>query len=175
MIKYIEGIIIAVIAGVILMWFGSNKSTEPLKTKIDRSIASKQTYDIAETSEKLKEEDEKEKKKKRAKKYIDKTLGMTVIELTPDIKEKFGINENYGILVVETEYGSLAANAGIIAGDVIIDINNRKIQSCDDYYHTIISLKTSVTGFRKVFARLLVKRKGKELSAPIEMWSREPF
>jgi len=173
--KYIEGIIIALIAGVILMWFGYNKNAEPLKTNIDKSIAPKEPYDIAETSQKLKEEDAKKKKKKRAEKHIDKTLGMEVKELTPDLKDKFGINESYGIIVVETEYGSLAANAGIIAGDVIIEINNRKIKSSDDYYHTIISLKTSVTGFRKVFARLLVKRKGKELSAPIEMWSKEPF
>lgn len=53
-------------------------------------------------------------------------MGITVQEITKDIKDSLGENIN-GVLVSSVEKGSPAAKAGIKVGDIITAINNEKI------------------------------------------------
>ena len=59
--------------------------------------------------------------------------GLSVQDLTPDIARSFNIEEKKGVAVVEVEPDSQAEEAGIMPGDVIIEINKAKINNLSDY------------------------------------------
>jgi serine protease Do len=62
-----------------------------------------------------------------------KKLGMTVQELTPKIAESLGIEETHGLIVSDINAGSAAEEAGILRGDIILEINREKIDSVATY------------------------------------------
>lgn len=62
-----------------------------------------------------------------------KKLGMTVQELTEKLAESLGIEESQGLIVTDITAGSAAAEAGIIRGDIILEINRQKIENVAQY------------------------------------------
>jgi S1-C subfamily serine protease len=54
-------------------------------------------------------------------------LGITVQELTPQMAARFGVHGQEGALVARVEFGSPAQKAGLLQGDIIISLNDRKI------------------------------------------------
>ena len=56
-------------------------------------------------------------------------LGMTVQELTPKIAESLGIKEDHGLIVTDVAPDSAAAEAGVLRGDIILEINREKIDN----------------------------------------------
>ena len=56
-------------------------------------------------------------------------LGITAESLTPQLAEFFGVKDGKGVLVASVEDNGPAAKAGIRAGDVIIAVNNERIDS----------------------------------------------
>jgi serine protease Do len=62
-----------------------------------------------------------------------KKLGLTVQELTPKLAESLGIDETQGVIVTDIQSGSAAAEAGIERGDILLEINRKKIESLADY------------------------------------------
>jgi serine protease Do len=64
---------------------------------------------------------------------IEESLGMTVQELTPEIARNLGMSDTKGIVVTNVEENSPADTAGIQRGDVILEMNQRKIDSLKDY------------------------------------------
>ncbi len=81
-----------------------------------------------------------------------KDLGMTVQNLTKELAKSLGIEEDSGVIVSEVQPGSPAATADIRGGDLIKEVNRKKV--------------TNVTEFRKALSEgdkeksilLLVKR-----------------
>ena len=63
-----------------------------------------------------------------------KWLGLKVSSISPALARKFGITENEkGVVVLKVEQGSAARVAGILPGDVIKQINGKKIKSLKDF------------------------------------------
>jgi serine protease Do len=62
-----------------------------------------------------------------------KKLGMTVQELTPKLAESLGIGEEQGLIVTDISSGSAAAEAGILRGDIILEINREKAENVAQY------------------------------------------
>jgi len=54
-------------------------------------------------------------------------LGVSVESLTDQLAEFFGVKEGHGVLVSQVDENSAAAKAGLKAGDVIIAIDNERI------------------------------------------------
>jgi len=54
-------------------------------------------------------------------------LGMSVREITPEIVQSLGLNDDSGILVVSVQPGSSADSAGIKKGDIIKEINRSPV------------------------------------------------
>lgn len=54
-------------------------------------------------------------------------LGVTIQRVTPEIAQALGLEKNYGALVSDVASGSPAADAGIQAGDVIVEFAGEKI------------------------------------------------
>ena len=60
--------------------------------------------------------------------------GMTVANLTPTIARQFGLEyEQNGVVVVEVESGSAAAEAGLRAGDIIEEVNRKQVNSVEEF------------------------------------------
>ncbi len=63
--------------------------------------------------------------------------GISVKELTPDIRDRYGISEEYGVIVDHVDQGSKASMAGFRGGEVIKKINDHVIKNYDDYKEAI--------------------------------------
>jgi serine protease Do len=66
-----------------------------------------------------------------------KKLGITVQELTPKLAESLGIEETQGLIVTDINSGSAAAAAGILRGDLILEINRVKVENIEQYKNAL--------------------------------------
>jgi serine protease Do len=79
--------------------------------------------------------------------------GITVQNLTPELAQKFSLDENEtGVMITELQPGTPAAEARLKAGDVIKEVNRQKVQNVRDYKQVIQKMKKGET------LLLLVKR-----------------
>jgi serine protease Do len=95
------------------------------------------------------------------------TLGMAVQELTPNLARNFQIKDTSGVIVVQVEQGSPAAEAGVRVGDIIVEINGIPIPNLKDYQANISQAKPGSA------LRFLVKRQGKTLYVVVEVPEKE--
>jgi serine protease Do len=64
-------------------------------------------------------------------------LGVSLQPLTPELAASFGVKDGKGALVSEVVPDSPAARAGLRAGDVVIEINGRKVDHPADLARTV--------------------------------------
>ncbi|MGQ9629989.1 MAG: DegQ family serine endoprotease [bacterium] len=60
-------------------------------------------------------------------------LGLRVQNITPEIARNMGLDSTEGVVIAEVQRGSRAAEAGLEAGDIILQINNTNIKDIEDY------------------------------------------
>ena len=60
-------------------------------------------------------------------------LGIQVASLTPDMAERYNLAETQGVVVTEVSRGSKGAEAGVLHGDIIKEINHRPVKTVSDY------------------------------------------
>ena len=81
--------------------------------------------------------------------------GVTVADLNPEFRKRFGIGDDVkGALVTQVNPDSACADADVRTGDVIVDIDGKKIASADDAVKLSEEVKT------KSSVRLRISRKG---------------
>jgi serine protease Do len=57
-------------------------------------------------------------------------LGLTVANLTPDLRSHYSIAESTsGVIVTDVTHGSAAADKGIRAGDVIVEVAQQEVKA----------------------------------------------
>jgi Do/DeqQ family serine protease len=83
-------------------------------------------------------------------------IGVIVQPLTPELAEHFGVNE--GVLVSNVQPGGPADKAGIKAGDIIVEVNGKKISEVQDLQNQIMKNPPGTK------INLKVIRNGKELT-----------
>jgi Do/DeqQ family serine protease len=68
-------------------------------------------------------------------KEIEEKLGVEVQELTPQLAARYRISSEikYGVIVISVEEGSPADDMGLQEGDVILEINRKKIETIKDF------------------------------------------
>ncbi|MBI4688219.1 MAG: DegQ family serine endoprotease [Nitrospirae bacterium] len=72
--------------------------------------------------------------------------GFSVMELTPDIAKQLGLRrEEKGVVIVKVEPESMAEEAGLRKGDVIQEVNKRRINSLPDFSSVVSRLKEGDT------------------------------
>ena len=89
-------------------------------------------------------------------------LGLEVQNLTPALAQQFGLRDNKGVVVVRVESGSPAADAGIRAGDLILEVNGEVATSIKEYREAVAKVK------KDSVARFLIKRQGHTLYLTVE-------
>jgi serine protease Do len=60
------------------------------------------------------------------------TWGITVDDISSEVREQIGLEEDHGLIITEVKSQSPAEKAGILAGDVILEVNYNKINNADD-------------------------------------------
>ncbi|MEX0803371.1 MAG: DegQ family serine endoprotease [Candidatus Binatia bacterium] len=68
-------------------------------------------------------------------------LGMTVQNLTPELAKSLGLNRADGVVITSLQPQSVAAEAGLQRGDVILEINRRKITNAAELRKTLDEAK----------------------------------
>jgi len=68
-------------------------------------------------------------------------LGLQVSTSTRDLAAQFNVEFQPGVMVLEVDLGSPAEQAGFRSGDIIVKINNQKIEDLDNYQKASVSLK----------------------------------
>lgn len=104
------------------------KVGEPAKVEVFRNGKIK-TFNI----KLAKRDDQRLASRSPAREPEDDKFGLRVAELTPEIVQRFGIGDTTGVIVVNVEAESKAAEAGVQMGDIIKEINHRIIETVKDY------------------------------------------
>jgi serine protease Do len=68
-------------------------------------------------------------------------LGLTVHKVTPDIAESLGIKRAEGVVITSVEPGSAAEEAGLEQGDIIIEVNRKRIHDLSEYKAAVAAQK----------------------------------
>lgn len=84
-------------------------------------------------------------------------FGFKVEELTPQLAQRWGITAKRGVVIVEVEPGSAGHNAGVQPGDVVLEVNRKKINSMKDY-HLVMQASHPSEG-----VLFLINRKGSNI------------
>ena len=71
----------------------------------------------------------------------NKWRGLGVSDLNPDVIRQFGIEEKKGVVVTDVSPDSAADLAGIIPGDVVLEINKIKANNVSEYQRIVKGLK----------------------------------
>lgn len=79
-------------------------------------------------------------------------LGLAVSELTRDLAATLRIKEMKGVVVVEVKPGGPAEEAGIMRGDIVLEVNGQKVASLEEYEKGLKSPS------RSGFVRMLLRR-----------------
>jgi S1-C subfamily serine protease len=84
---------------------------------------------------------------------VPATLGLTVEPLTPRLARELGLVDTQGLVVREVESESPADEAGIQAGDVIVEVNRHAV-------HTGADLRRQLVGHAKGTPVLILVHRG---------------
>jgi serine protease Do len=89
-------------------------------------------------------------------------LGMDISEITADLQQKYGFTESKGVVVVLITPGGPAEEAGLRAGDVILQINRTDVSSVEEFKAVLNKVEPGDT------AILLISRAGRTLFVPVK-------
>jgi len=84
------------------------------------------------------------------------TLGLTLSNITPELKEKFSLSDEKGVVVVDVAKDSAAADKGLKPGDVIMEAAQEEIKTTNQVTGKIADAKKA--GRKSIL--LLVERQG---------------
>jgi serine protease Do len=89
--------------------------------------------------------------------------GMQVGEITPEIAQQLHIEASKGIVIRRVSPDSPASDAGLLPGDVVLEVNHDKVSTVDEFVNKAKEAKTT-----KKAALLLVQRGGATLYTVIK-------
>jgi serine protease Do len=89
-------------------------------------------------------------------------LGLEVQNLTPTLAQQFRLRDNKGVVVVQVESGTPAADANIRPGDLILEVNGAVVGTVKEYREAVAKVK------KDTVARFLIKRLGNTLYLTVE-------
>ena len=75
---------------------------------------------------------------------VEDKFGMTTQDLTPEIARGLGLAKSEGVIVSDVEPDSIAAEAGIRRGDLILEVNSAPVISVSDFKMKVGAIKANV-------------------------------
>lgn len=68
-------------------------------------------------------------------------LGLTINDITPDLRRQYDLDNRRGAVVTDVERGSAAAQAGLQPGDVILGVNGKDVRRARQFAETVRKAK----------------------------------
>jgi predicted metalloprotease with PDZ domain len=104
-------------------------------------------------------------------------LGVSLVDLTDELREHFGAPKDTGVLVSSVEDGSPAEKAGIRVGDIIVGIDGKDVESSRDLRRSLREKKEGDTvrvevmrgRARQTLVTTVVEREGPRVFGPGNM------
>jgi serine protease Do len=90
-------------------------------------------------------------------------LGLAVADLDQDLVRRFGLKEKSGVVVIQVEGGSAAAEAGLRPGDLILEIGGTRVTNAKAYRAALAKLP------KGSYVRFLIRRGGHTLYLTVEI------
>lgn len=90
-------------------------------------------------------------------------LGLVVKDLDQNLAQRFRLKETRGVVVVQVETGSAAAEAGLRGGDLVLEINGQAVETVKDYQEIMGKVK------KDPYARFLIKRQERTQYLSVEI------
>lgn len=72
----------------------------------------------------------------------DKDIGITIQELTPQLARRYGFQTEEGLLITRVRRYSVAEEAGLQRGDIILEVNRKSVQKVQDLEKILKDLKS---------------------------------
>ncbi|NNG07041.1 MAG: DegQ family serine endoprotease [Desulfobacteraceae bacterium] len=91
-------------------------------------------------------------------------LGLTLKEITPELARNFRLSETSGLVVVQVEANSPAAEAGVAPGDIILEVDQESMKSLAEFNKKMGSYTAGDT------VLLLINRRGSTLYITLKIW-----
>jgi len=92
-------------------------------------------------------------------------LGMEVQEITPEMAKNYNLSRTSGLIIVQVESGSPAEDAGLTAGDIIVEIDKKPVKDVNTMNNLLAGVKEGQTilflidrGGTTIFVTLNVKK-----------------
>ncbi len=79
--------------------------------------------------------------KAKSKNDLFKNLGLVVQNLTSKLSITLGYEDKKGVIVTNVQQGSPASKAGLIKGDLIVEIQHESVTSSDELYQAILKIQ----------------------------------
>lgn len=100
-------------------------------------------------------------------------LGVSLLDLTPELRDHFGASKEAGILVSSIAENSPAAKAGVKTGDIIVAVDGKEVDSASDLRRELrekkegdsVRLEVLRGRSRHTFVANVVEREGPRLFA----------
>lgn len=84
-------------------------------------------------------------------------FGLEVVDLTPSVRRRFGVDEHLrGAVVARVSPDGPAANAGLRPGDVLLEVNREPVGSAADVAHALEGSETALVLIAREDANLFV-------------------
>ena len=90
-------------------------------------------------------------------------LGVNLRNITPELAQRYDLPANKGVLVAQVQPGTPAAEAGLAAGDVILEVDRQPVSDVSDFRKMLKRYKEEDT------VLLLIQRQGTTLYVPVEL------
>ena len=94
------------------------------------------------------------------------TLGVEVREITPDLVNRYALKRTSGVVIVGIDSGGPADRAGLRPGDVVLELNRRRITSLGDWEDALSRIQPGET------VLLLIDRGGRTYFVPLRAGKR---
>jgi serine protease Do len=93
-------------------------------------------------SVKIVKRDDKRLASQKTPKSHGEELGIRVSELTPEIKNRFNIADDEGVIVLDVSSDEKGGKAGVMVGDIIKEINHESVNTVNDYTRIINKIQS---------------------------------
>ena len=119
-----------------------------------------QRMNLQVTTEELQEETEEEPAGKTSNR-----LGIEVQDISPEMAQNYGLSRTSGVIVVGVEDGSPAEEAGLVAGDIIVELDKKPVKDIETLENLLSGINAGQTilflidrGGTTIFVTLRVKK-----------------
>ncbi|WP_457641890.1 Do family serine endopeptidase [Persephonella sp.] len=85
---------------------------------------------------------------------MEAKYGLVVQDITPEVVERFRIPKvPYGIIVYGVKFGSVADEAGLRSGDIILTVNRKPVKSAKEFWNVIKKAEVQEKDFVVLFVQ----------------------